>query len=165
MHAALLLAFLLPIPLARPTPARTDLQAWRALETAFRARGVAVVGQHPRCAEAGLYGLYVRGSRTVVVCPRGDRSDTLRHEGWHLVQSLCLGGKPWLNAQQVQASLSRQDRRDLQRVVAPDRLWREAEARAMARLSTRTYLAELERACADRLPQQVVPGLEKNGPT
>lgn len=165
MHAALLLAFLLPIPFMRQAPARTDPQAWHTLEAAFRDRGVAVVGQHPRCAEAGLFGLYVRGSRTVVVCPKGDRSDTLRHEGWHLVQSVCLAGKPWLNAQQVEASLSRQDRRDLQHVVAPERLWREAEARAMARLTPSSYLAELERACAKRLPLQVAPDLEKAGPT
>lgn len=157
MPAAVLLAFVLPIPLGRPAPARTDPQAWLTLEAAFRARGVAVVAQHPRCSEAGLFGLYVRGSRTVVVCPKGDRSDTLRHEGWHLVQSLCLGGKPWLSPQQVQASLSRQDRRDLQQVVTADRWWREAEARAMARMTLPNYLGELNRACADSLQPTDVP--------
>jgi hypothetical protein len=157
MPAAVLLAFILPIPLGRPAPVRTDPQAWQSLEAAFRARGVAVVGHHPRCSEAGLFGLYVRGSRSVVVCPRGDRSDTLRHEGWHLVQSLCLGGRPWLSPQQVQASLSRQDRRDLQRLVSSDRWWREAEARAMARMSVPSYLGELNRACAERLPLTNAP--------
>lgn len=40
-----------------------------------------VTGVHPRCHEPCLYGLDVRGSRTVVVCPRGDQSSTLRQEG------------------------------------------------------------------------------------
>lgn len=30
---------------------------------------------YPRCRAANLYGLYVRGSRQVVVCPRGDRAE------------------------------------------------------------------------------------------
>ena len=153
MTTLLSLAFVLPLPFFRPTP-RTDQAAWRQLLAAFNQRGVTVTSDHPRCREPDLYGLYVRGSRTVVVCERGDRSATLRHEGWHLVQSLCLQGRPWLNMEQIDARLSRTDRRELAALVQPDHLRREAEARAQARLNTEAYLAELDRACSDRLQQQ-----------
>jgi len=156
MSTLLTLAFILPLPFFRPTP-RTDPAAWGQLLAAFSQRGVMVTGDHPRCREPNLYGLYVRGSRTVVVCERGDRSATLRHEGWHLVQSLCLQGRPWLSPQQIEARLSRDDRRELQALVQPDRFAREAEARVMARLNAADYLAELNRACAERLDPRVSP--------
>ncbi len=148
-------AFLLPLPFVRPME-RTDPAAWRQLVAAFDRRGVTVTSDHPRCREPTLYGLYVRGGRTVVVCDRGDRSATLRHEGWHLVQSLCLQGRPWLSSEQTAARLQRQDHRELQVLVQPERRPREAEARAMARLPVTAYLLELDRAC----PQRVEPPSE-----
>lgn len=156
MPTLLILAFLLPLPWFRAAP-RTDPAVWRQLLAAFSQRGVMVTSDHPRCREPNLYGLYVRGSRTVVVCERGDRSATLRHEGWHLVQSLCLQGRPWLSPQQIEARLSRSDRRELQTLVQPERLQREAEARVMARLSAADYLAALNQACAERLDQPPPP--------
>ncbi len=111
-----------------------------------------VSADHQRCSEPDLYGLYVRGSRTVVVCNRGDRTATLRHEGWHLVQSLCLKGQPWLTADEVDRGIDRQDRLELQALVQPERRQREAEARAMARLSNDRYLEELQRACCRGTP-------------
>lgn len=151
MHMLLMtLAFLLPLPFFR-TGERTDPAAWTQLLAAFNERGVAVSSEHPRCREPDLYGLYVRGTRTVVVCERGDRSSTLRHEGWHLVQSLCLQGRPWLNAEEIEQRLSREDRKELQVLVRPERWKHEAEARAMARLNTNNYLQEFNQACAERL--------------
>lgn len=149
MHALLSLAFLLPLPLFRPVE-RTDQAAWEQLLAAFSQRGVTISSAHPRCQEPNLYGLYVRGSRTVVVCERGDRSSTLRHEGWHLVQHLCLRGRPWLSSEQVGERLSRDDRLELQVLVQPDRWQREAEARAMARFKTDAYLEALNQACGQR---------------
>lgn len=151
-QALVIAAFLLPLPFVRPTE-RTDPQVWRQLVAAFDRRGVTVTSDHPRCREATLYGLYVRGTRTVVVCERGDRSATLRHEGWHLVQSLCLQGRPWLSPEQTAARLQRRDLRELQALVQPERRPREAEARAMAQLPVTAYLLELDRAC----PQRVDP--------
>ena len=153
MQALLTFAFLLPLPFFRPAE-RTDQAAWGQLLAAFSERGVTVNSDHPRCQEPNLYGLYVRGSRTVVVCERGDRSSTLRHEGWHLVQSLCLQGRPWLSSQQIEQRLSRDDRLELQTLVQPDRWQREAEARAMARLRANDYLQELNRACTEHLLPQ-----------
>lgn len=150
------LAFLLPLPLFRPVE-RTDQVAWRQLLAEFNLRGVTVTSRHSRCREPDLYGLYVRGSRTVVVCERGDRSVTLRHEGWHLVQSLCLEGRPWLSPELIGTRLHRQDRLELQAVVQPERRLREAEARAMARLSASDYLAELNQACGLHLDRQPAP--------
>ncbi|MFM7087256.1 MAG: hypothetical protein ACKOXO_09755 [Cyanobium sp.] len=150
MHGLLSLAFLLPLPFFRPAE-RTDPAAWTQLLLAFGERGVMVSSDHPRCREPDLYGLYVRGSRTVVVCERGDRSSTLRHEGWHLVQSLCLQGRPWLSPQQLETRLTRSDHRELQVLVQPERLQREAEARAMAHLNVSDYIVELNRACLERL--------------
>ena len=145
---SLLLAFLIPLPFGRPPAPRTDPATWDLLLAGFLERGIAVRADHPRCGEPALYGLYVRGRREVVVCQRGDRSDTLRHEGWHLVQSLCLSGRPWLDRGEVDRKLSRRDLRELAVLVAPDRWWREAEARVMAQLPPDAYLAVFDQACA-----------------
>ena len=125
--------------------------AWQELLAGFQARGVTVLGDHRRCAEAGLEGLYVRGSRVVVVCRRGDPTITLRHEGWHLVQSLCLGGRAWLPADTVARQLGRRDRREMELLVPPSQWSREAEARVMARLAPAPYFQQLDRACGARL--------------
>ena len=153
MQALLALAFVLPLPFFRPAE-RTDQAAWRQLLAAFEERAVTIRSDHPRCREPDLYGLYVRGTRTVVVCERGDRSSTLRHEGWHLVQSLCLQGRPWLSTEQIEPRLGRDDRVELQALVQPDRWQREAEARAMARLKANDYIQELNEACSDRLARE-----------
>lgn len=60
----------------------------------FEQRGFQVRLDHPRCASEGLFGLHIRGTATVVVCPRGNRLETLLHEGWQGVQSLCLRDRP-----------------------------------------------------------------------
>ena len=153
MQPLFVLAFVLPLPLFRPAE-RTDQAAWRQLLAAFEERAVTIRSDHPRCREPDLYGLYVRGTRTVVVCERGDRSSTLRHEGWHLVQSLCLQGRPWLSTEQIEPRLGRDDRVELQALVQPDRWQREAEARAMARLKANDYIQELNEACSDRLARE-----------
>ncbi len=124
---------------------------WQELLAGFQARGVAVLGEHRRCTEPGLEGLYVRGSRAVVVCRRGDPTITLRHEGWHLVQSLCLAGRPWLPPDTVARQLGRRDRREMERLVPPSQWPREAEARVMARLAPGPYFQQLDQACGERL--------------
>jgi hypothetical protein len=152
VSGTLLLGFILPLPFLRPGAPRTDPQAWYELRVAFEARGVVIRSDHPRCQEPNLDGLYVRGQRTLVVCNRGDRSLTLRHEGWHLAQSLCLLDGPWLSNSAITQALTRQDRQDLQVLVQPDRWRREAEARAMANQSLPSYLQALEQACQICLP-------------
>ena len=151
---SLLLAFILPLPLWRPAAPRTDLRAWQELLAAFTARGVSVSSDHPRCQEPNLDGLYLRGRRSVVVCERNDRALTLRHEGWHLVQSLCLQGRNWLTAEAIEQGLNRRDRQELQALVAPERWQREAEARTMANRPQAAYLQAFLEACGDRLPLQ-----------
>jgi hypothetical protein len=153
MWALALVAFLIPLPLPRMAP-RTDGRAWRELLAGFQARGVVVLTTHPRCREPDLEGLYVHGRREVVVCPRGEPSTTLRHEGWHLVQNLCLGGRTWLSPQTVEARLSRRDREELVLLVRPERRPWEAEARVMAKVQAGPYLQAVDRACAGRLPLQ-----------
>ena len=149
----LLLAFLIPVPLPRSRPApRADRAAWVQVQAGFQQRGVRVTGSHPRCAEPDLDGLYVRGRTEVVVCPRGEPSITLRHEGWHLVQSLCLQGRPWLAVGQIERLLSRDERRELRALVSAERWQREAEARVMGRQPPEAYLQAMDRACAGRLP-------------
>ena len=102
-----------------------------------------VLTSHPRCSEPDLDGLYVRGRTEVVVCPRGEPSTTLRHEGWHLVQHLCLEGLPWLEKEEVEARLSRRDRQTLDQLVSPSRRPTEAEARVMALLPPTTYFKSI----------------------
>lgn len=147
-------AFLLPWPFFRSVE-RTDQRGWNQLSQAFSERGVLVSYDHPRCREPDLYGLYVRGTRTVVVCNRGDRTATLRHEGWHLVQSLCLKGTPWLSAEEVNRRIDNQDRLELQALVQPERYQREAEARTMAQLSNDRYLEALQQACGSGIGRSV----------
>jgi hypothetical protein len=143
--ALALVAFLIPLPLPRTAP-RTDGRAWRDLLAGFQARGVVVLTTHPRCQEPDLDGLYVHGRREVVVCPRGEPSTTLRHEGWHLVQNLCLGGRTWLSPQTVENHL-RRDREELALLVRPERRPWEAEARVMAKVRPADYLQAVDRAC------------------
>jgi hypothetical protein len=152
VSGTLLLGFILPLPFLPPAAPRTDPQVWQELRVAFEARGVVIRSDHPRCQEPNLDGLYVRGQRTVVVCNRGDRSHTLRHEGWHLTQSLCLLEAPWLSNNAITQALTRQDRLELQALVQPERWRREAEARAMANQPQARYLQALEQACQIRLP-------------
>ena len=73
----------------------------------------------------------------------------LFHSGarWHAVQSLCLNNRRWLSRETIEQQLTRTDRAELQALVAPDRWWREAEARAIANMKVGDYLQELERAC------------------
>jgi hypothetical protein len=152
VSGTLMLGFILHLPFLRPGAPRTDPQAWQELRVAFETRGVVIRSDHPRCQEPNLDGLYVRGQRTVVVCNRGDRSLTLRHEGWHLAQSLCLLDGPWLSNSAITQALTRQDRQDFQVLVQPDRWRREAEARAMANQPLPRYLHALEQVCQIRLP-------------
>ena len=147
-----LLAFILFLPFLRPAPPRTDLRVWNELVAAFQARGVDVISDHPRCQEPDLYGLYVRGQRRVIICERGDRTLTLRHEGWHLAQSLCLLDVPWMADGDITQKLTREDRRELDALVQPERWRREAEARAMANLPQVRYLEALGQACLKKLP-------------
>ncbi|MFM9041262.1 MAG: hypothetical protein ACKOHJ_03265 [Vulcanococcus sp.] len=154
LPTVLTLAFVIPIPFFRPVLEHTNQGAWNELVAAFSQRGVAVSGDHPRCRERDLYGLYVRGSKRVVVCDRGDRSNTLRHEGWHLVQSLCLRDRQWLEPAVVERRLSREERLELRQLSQPERWHREAEARVIARLSVNDYLQEMSKACAHTASMQ-----------
>lgn len=163
MKGHLLLAFILFLPFAQPKSVRTDVESWNALLGAFRARGVEVSSDHPRCQEPDLYGLYIRGQRKVVVCERGDRTLTLRHEGWHLAQSLCLLDTPWLSDADISQKLTREDLIELAALVQPERRRREAEARAIAHLSQPHFLEAIGQACLTRLPIQTAITVGKSG--
>ncbi len=147
MSILYLFAFVIWLPFQRSQP-RTDTKTMQELVSGFEARGVKVLGDHHRCGEENLNGLYIRGTREVVVCRRGDQSATLRHEGWHLVQSLCLGGQPWLNNEAIEADLTRQDRTELRVFVGRESWSREAEARVMAQLPPKSYFQALDAACS-----------------
>jgi hypothetical protein len=145
--ASLVLAALLP------QAARAERWSFQQVVDAFARHGFTVLGDHPRCAERGLYGLYLRESRRIVVCPRGNRVETLLHEGWHAVQSRCLRGAPLLDDDTLRRALSRQDRRDLARLYAVGAWRREAEARVMARRDPAAYVRLVDELC----PLPVVP--------
>ena len=119
---------------------------------AFEQRGFVIRREHPRCAEPQLFGLYVRGRREVVVCPKGNQLETLLHESWHAVQSLCLREKPLLGLDALLLRLGRRDRRELQLLYRPDQWPREAEARLMAREPLDRYLQTLDRSCKAAMP-------------
>lgn len=146
--AGLVLAVLVPLA------AQAESWSYQRLVEAFEQRGFGVLGSHPRCAERGLYGLYLRDSRRIVVCPRGNLADTLLHEGWHGVQSRCLRGRPFLGEEDLRRGLTRRDQRDLARLYDGARWQREAEARVMARRAPAAYFRLVDELCA---PPPAVP--------
>jgi len=138
------------------TPAgasRFDAGSFNALVETFRQYGFEVVGTHQRCLmEPNLFGLYLRGTRRIVVCPRGNQLDTLMHEGWHAVQARCRKGAPLLTEAYLRANLPRADLRDIDALYSPKSWHREAEARAMAFQKMPVYLAHLESSCGKPTP-------------
>jgi hypothetical protein len=147
----------LALALLMPAAARADSWPYQRLVEAFEQRGFRVLGSHPRCAERGLYGLYLRESRRIVVCPRGNLTDTLLHEGWHGVQSRCLRGAPFLGEEDLRRGLSRRDQRDLARLYDGARWRREAEARVMARRDPAAYVRLVDELCGSAVPAPAVP--------
>lgn len=146
-------ALLLGVATLQPLGANARADKLQGAITAFEQRGFVIRRDHPRCREPNLLGLYVRGRREVVVCPRGNQLETLLHEGWHAVQSLCLRGTPLLGSDALLKRLGGRDRRELQLLYHPDQWPREAEARVMAREPLDRYLETLDRACGVATPQ------------
>ena len=146
-------ATLLGVVLLQPLGANARGDKLQEAIAAFEQRGFVIRREHPRCAEPQLFGLYVRGRREVVVCPRGNQLETLLHEGWHAVQSLCLRGTPLLGSDALLHQLGRRDRRELQLLYRPDQWPREAEARLMAREPLDRYLQTLDRSCTAAVPE------------
>lgn len=146
-----ILAVALAAPLASllPPPAQASRTAdFQAMVATFRQYGFEVVGNHPRCVqEPNLFGLYMRGTRRIVVCPRGNQLDTLMHEGWHAVQARCRKGKPLLTDQFLRTNLSPADRRDIDALYSAKSWHREAEARVMATQKLPLYQAHLASSC------------------
>jgi hypothetical protein len=144
-------AVLMAAPLALaslPVRAANDPGAFNAMVATFQTYGFEVVGNHPRCIqERNLFGLYIRGTRRIVICPRGNQLDTLMHEGWHAVQARCRRGKPLLTEQFLRANLSRADLRDIDALYSAKSWHREAEARAMAAQQIPLYMSHLESSC------------------
>jgi hypothetical protein len=117
------------------------------IEQAFVSRGIGIQWNHPRCSEVDLFGMYLRVQRQVVVCPRGNQRETLMHEGWHAIQSLCLNGAPLLPVEDMLRHLSYRDLRELQLLYQPQQWQREGEARFMAAQSLDRYLKSVDNAC------------------
>ena len=145
-------ATLLAVVILQPLGANARGDKLQEAIAAFEQRGFVIRREHPRCAEPQLFGLYVRGRREVVVCPRGNQLETLLHEGWHAVQSLCLREKPLLGLDTLLPRLGRRDRLELQVLYRPERWQREAEARVMAREPLDRYLQTLDRSCKAAMP-------------
>jgi hypothetical protein len=112
---------------------------------------------YPRCAEPNLFGLYLRSRNLIVICPRGNRTLTLMHEGWHAIQHRCLRGVPFLSREQLLRALSRSDRRDVDAFYSGSAWLREAEARVMAQQPLDPYLAWVGRVCARSLERPTGP--------
>ncbi|MEB3326279.1 MAG: hypothetical protein VKI39_01070 [Synechococcus sp.] len=140
-------ATLLGMTTVHPLEASARADRLQQAITAFEQRGFVIRREHPRCSEPQLFGLYVRGRREVVVCPKGNQLETLLHEGWHAVQTLCLQGMPLLGSDALLHQLGRRDRRELQLLYRPDQWQREAEARLMAREPLDRYIQTLDRVC------------------
>jgi hypothetical protein len=155
--------------LLAPTARAADPGDWPALVAMFEQRGLQVVVDAPRCQERDLFGLYERSQRRIIVCPRGNRRETLLHEGWHGVQALCLRGRPLLPKAVLDRGLTARDRRDLDRLYGANGWNREAEARVMASLPLPAYRTWLEAACGPldepaTAPAAAAPQTFRGGP-
>lgn len=153
LAARLLGIVLLGAAAFQPLGVRAESRELRQAIAAFEQRGFVIRQEHPRCREPNLLGLYVRGRREVVVCPKGNQLDTLLHEGWHAVQTLCLRGTPLFSTTEMLQRLGRRDRRELERLYPPSQWPREAEARLMAREPLDRYFQALDQACTTPAPQ------------
>jgi hypothetical protein len=157
------LASLLPDPagawplVRRPVenPTSVSNSQFPELVVAFQSRGFRVEREHERCTERGLYGIYLRRARMIVVCPVGNQSDTLLHEGWHAVQARCLRGAPLLDQATLDRGLTAADRRDISQLYTGAAWQREAEARVMARSTPDSYFAWVDKLCTGKLPAPV----------
>jgi len=126
----------------------SNAATFNSMVTTFQNYGFEVVSTHQRCLmEPNLFGLYIRGTRKIVVCQRGNQLDTLMHEGWHAVQARCRKGKPLLTDEYLRANLSRADLRDIDALYSAKSWHREAEARAMAAQQIPLYMSHLESSC------------------
>jgi hypothetical protein len=157
----------LPIPVLLIAPkAAVAHESFETVRQQFEARSVTVVSDHPRCSERNLFGLYVRGSRQVIVCRRGNQVNTLLHEGWHLAQARCLSGTSYLGKEWLNAQLSWRDRRDLDALYKTGQWRREAEARYMANQSLERYFAAFDALCtSDATPRPTNSSSERFNPT
>jgi len=151
----------------------SNAATFNSMVTTFQNYGFEVVSTHQRCLmEPNLFGLYLRGTRKIVVCQRGNKLDTLMHEGWHAVQARCRKGKPLLTEEFLRANLSRDDLRDIDALYSPKSWHREAEARAMAVQQIPLYMAHLESSCGaptaaggiDQPPAGTQPATQPTGP-
>jgi len=131
-----------------PLQAANQVETFNAMVRTFQTYGFEVVGNHPRCVqERNLFGLYLRGTRKIVVCQRGNQLDTLMHEGWHAVQARCRRGKPLLTEEFLRANLSRADLRDIDALYSAKSWHREAEARVMAAQQIPLFMSHMESSC------------------
>jgi hypothetical protein len=164
---AVLLTTVLPITVLLTAPkAAAARESFETVRQQFEARSVTVVSDHPRCSERNLFGLYVRGSRQVIVCRRGNQVNTLLHEGWHLAQARCLSGTSYLGKEWLNAQLSWRDRRDLDALYKTGQWRREAEARYMANQSLERYFAAFDALCtSDATPRPTNSSSERFNPT
>jgi len=138
--------------------AATARPSFDSVRQQFEQRMVQVVTDHPRCRERALFGLYTRGQQQVVVCPRGDQANTLLHEGWHLVQSRCLKGLPYLGEEWLKQGLPWRDRRDVDVLYREEQWRREAEARYMANQTLERYFEAFDAVCLPPRPSDTKPG-------
>lgn len=138
-----------PLVLASlPLRAANQAGTFNSMVLTFQNYGFEVVGNHPRCVqERNLFGLYLRGTRKIVVCQRGNQLDTLMHEGWHAVQARCRRGKPLLTEEFLRANLSRADLRDIDALYSAKSWHREAEARVMAAQQIPLFMSHMESSC------------------
>ena len=147
-------------------PARAARADWQQQLAAFEQRGFAVSvssppsrshtpidshspsSSYPRCAETNLFGLDLRSRHLIVICPRGNQTQTLLHEGWHAIQHRCLQGVPLLSQEQLLQGLSRRERREVDLLYRNSDWQREAEARVMAQQRPDLYFGWVDRVCA-----------------
>ena len=157
MRRCLLLAGLLISGL--PATATTNWNEVQQIESRIERLGARVFWMRMNtgtCAQRGLLGVYDLRKRTVFMCQQRLRSssepliDTLKHEGWHAVQSICNGWRPVLGDHKIRALLSQSDKEILRESYDESQHRMEAEARAIENVPTEAYLRGVDHYCRDQ---------------
>jgi hypothetical protein len=154
-----LLSFSLIVPalflVAKDIAVAQGLEMSSTLTSAIRLRTgtkiVWVIGRK-KCKAHSLMGYYSPSEETIYICQLNHGGDyeeilgTLKHEGWHAVQTKCNSGRAALSDNEIRARIRTRDMASL--AEYPDEQRRlEAEARVFELLSTSEWIDSLYKYC------------------
>jgi hypothetical protein len=148
---ALLLIFYLAKGLAYAQGLSISANLISAIEARTGTQVIWVMGRR-KCKSHSLMGCYSESERSIYICQSNHGGDyeeilgTLKHEGWHAVQSSCNSGRAALSDDDIRARMRIRDIEALKE-YPPEQRRLEAEARVFELLSTSEWIDSLYKYC------------------